>query len=137
MNKNLLPGFIASIAIFVVGFLISIIFITVFPSLKAEYENIAIFRSYNDPLMYLYYFHPLVLGYILVWAWNTLKPILTGNLINRSVKFTMIYWIVAIIPGMMMSISSFQISILMVITWTATAFFQALAASFVYAKMLK
>ena len=137
MKTNLLPGFVAAIAIFVVGMGIGFFFNGAFPSLYQEYLNPAIFRGWSEPLMWLYYFHPLVLGYILAWAWNKTKPLFTQGMTRRIVGFTVAYWLIAIVPGMMMTISSFRVSLLMVITWTVSTFFQALAASLVYAKMLK
>lgn len=137
MKSTLLPGFIAAIAIFIVGMGIGLFFNVAFPTLYTEYSNTAIYRDWNDPMMWFYYFHPLLLGYILAWAWKATKPLFTKGMSNRIMRFTLAYWLIAIIPGMLMTISSFQVSMLMVLTWTASTFFQAMAASFVYAKMLK
>ena len=137
MKNILIPGFIASIAIFIVGMGLGFFFHAAFPSLNTEYSNTAIFRPWNDPLMWLYYFHPLLMGYLLAWAWKATKPLFNKGITMRIMQFTMAYWLITIIPGMLMTISSFQVSMLMVLTWTSTAFFQTLAASFVYARMLK
>lgn len=137
MKKLLLPGFLSAIAIFAASMLADFVFNAIFPDIKELYANQAIFRPWNDPLMYIYFCYPLLLGYILAWAWTWAKDTIPGSLLSKTVKFALVYWLMASLPGMLMTYSSFQLPLVMIVCWTTTAFLQAFAAALVYAKMLK
>ena len=114
MKKIFLTGILAGVVILVVEILISF----AVPSLRTEYENPALFRPWSDVLMQIYYLYPFVLGILLAWFWGKVKiTIPAGSLFKRAFKFGWMYWLVATIPGMLVSYSSFQISFWMVLSW--------------------
>ncbi len=114
MKKIVIPGILAGVVILIVEMLISF----AVPSLKAQYENPALFRSWADPIMQLYYLYPFVLGILLAWFWGKVKiTIPTGSLFSKAFRFGWMYWLVATIPGMLVSYSSFQVSLGMVLSW--------------------
>jgi hypothetical protein len=137
MKKIFLPGFVAALGLFIACVAIGLLFQFMFPSVKAEYENIQIFRQGNDPLMYIYFLQPFLLAFALAWVWDSTKTFLTGSILKIAFYYSLVYWLVAIIPGMIMTLSSFKISVLMTITWTLSAFFQALVAMMIIIRMNK
>jgi hypothetical protein len=119
----------------VIGMGLSILFNTLVPGLAAEYVNPVLFRPWSDPLMNLYYAYPFILGIVLAWGWNTVKSSLPGTPWQRGFKFGFGYWILAGLPGMWMTYSSFQVSLLMVLSWSLVGLLQGLVASWVLARM--
>ena len=135
--KKIISGLLAGAAMLILGMLIGQVFQNLAPSLKAEYENPNLFRPWSDPIMSLYFFEPFVLGVILAWIWSLTKDIIKGeNLTQKGFYFGLIYWATTI-PGMIMSYSSFPLSITIVLSWSITGIFQSLCAGFIFSKMLK
>ena len=122
MKKILTTGLLLGFLLLVVSMLSSQVFYFLFPGLKAEYENPNIFRPWTDPAMQLFFLHPFVLGIILTWLWHKVK----GSFGN-GLKFALVYWFVTI-PGMFISYSSFQISPVMVLSWTVSGLLQSVVA---------
>ena len=121
-------GLIAGVAILVVGFGLSWILQQIFPSLKNEFENTAIFRPWDDPLMMGFFLHPFILGVVLAYLWDKVKA-------KDPLEFAKLYFVIATIPGMFISLVSFQLSFLMIISWTGAGFLEALVAGYVFTKV--
>ena len=137
MKKILGIGILAGIAMLVVGFLLTLLFGAIFPSTAAEYENLEIFRAMNDPLMSLFYAYPIILGIVLAWIWNRSKGLFKGSPGKRAVNFGIAYWLVASLPGMIITYSSFQLSFLLVFTWLIGGLINGIVAGLIFAKMNK
>lgn len=137
MKKIVVPGLAAGLAMLVVMMVISFASGSLFPSVQAEYQNTNLFRPWSDPLMSLMFMQPFILGLVLAWIWNRVKGIVKGVTPGKkAINFALVYWVVAI-PGMVMSWSTFQISLAMVITWWISILAQAFAGAWVLAKMNK
>jgi hypothetical protein len=136
MKKVFVPGLVAAIAVLAAAIVVGMLF-NVIPSIKAEYENYQIFRPMNDPIMFIYFIQPFLLSFALAWVWNKAKGLFPGNLMKRTFYYALIYWFVAIVPGMIMSISSFKITVLVTLSWTISSFVQAWVASLVIIRMNK
>ena len=115
------------------GFLFNVIF----PSVKTEYENQSLYRPWEDPLMYLYFLQPFILTAALIWGWNKVKGLFNGTIVQNSFNFSLIYFFVAIVPGMIMTVSSFKVSLLAIVTWTISAFFQVYFPSLIFIRANK
>jgi len=113
------------------------IFNAIFPSVKVEYENQSLYRPWEDPLMYLYFLQPFVLTAALIWGWNKIKGLFNGTIAQKAFNLSLIYFFVAIVPAMLMTVSSFKISVLAIVTWTISAFFQAYFPSLIFIRMSK
>ena len=98
------------------------------PSLAREYQNTAVFRPWNDPLMMVYFAYPFVLGVVLAYLWDKVKA-------KDAVEFAKFYFVIATIPGMFISYTSFQISALMISMWILTGFLQAWVSGLVFTKI--
>jgi hypothetical protein len=137
MNKKiLLPGFISGMAILVIGMMaLSRIWNVIFPSLEQEYKQ-GIFRPWSDPIMWLFYLYPFVLGLVLAWGWEKTKGLIRGkNIYKRGLVFGLCYWLAASLPGMLMSLSSFRVSVVMVFSWSLGGLIQAVITGWILAKI--
>jgi len=134
-KKIVLPGLLAGIAMLVTGICVSALVTAIFPSLKSQYTNTQLFRAMDDPMMTLYFIHPFFLGMVLAWIWNDVKTIFSGQSIMASAwKFAIRYWFVSV-SGMIISYSSFQISFIMVGSWTVSILVESIVVAFILAKL--
>jgi hypothetical protein len=134
MRKVLITGIIAGVAMLIVGMIVSQLINLAFPALITEYKA-TLFRPWDDPLMSLYFAHPFVLGLALAFIWDRVKGLLSGGPMKRATNFALAYFIVATIPGMLISYSSFPLSILMILSWSLSSLLQAWTAGLVLAKL--
>ena len=121
-------GLIAGVAALVVGFGINWLAGVIFPSITQEYQNPNIFRPWTYPLIMAYFAHPFILGLVLAYLWDKLKA-------KDALEFAKLYFIIAAIPGMFVSYTSFQLSLLMILVWTVSGFLQAFVAGLVFARL--
>jgi hypothetical protein len=137
MKKVILVGLLAGLVMFVIGFGLEFGINAMLPSLKAQYENPNLFRSWSDPLMSLIFIEPFILGIILALIYNKIKDsIKSETLVKKGIYFGLFYWLLAI-PGMIMSYSSFPISFLMVSVWTVNILIQSVFAGMIFSKMIR
>jgi hypothetical protein len=136
MKKIILPGIIAAVATFISFMVLGMIFSFIFPNLPPAYENTAIFRPMNDPaaiiLNIIYIFFT---GIAFAWAWDKIKEHFKGSVFSRGIKFGMVFGLLFTIPGMIMTLAFFQVTVLMVITWTISGFVNCCIPGWIYAKM--
>jgi hypothetical protein len=137
VKKIVWPGILAGVAILIVEiFITTNLFYFLFPSMVSEYKNISIFRPWNDPLMSLYFLYPFLLGLVLAWFWNKTKNLFKGKeILKRGLRFAWTYFIIAGLPGMFITYSSFQLSWAIVLSWTVGGFIDAFIAGWIFAKM--
>ncbi|MFA5947639.1 MAG: hypothetical protein WC806_01540 [Candidatus Gracilibacteria bacterium] len=138
MKKIFTSGLVAAVVMIALGMGVGYLFNAIFPSLVYEYNNVNIYRPWSDPLMMLYFLHPILLGFMLAWGWDKIKKIASGKTdLCKGVRFGFITFVILTIPGMLISYASFQISLLMILSWTIGSFVQLLIAGMIYAKMNK
>jgi hypothetical protein len=138
MKKIVLIGLLGGLAILALGMASSQVFHMLAPSLKTEFENPNLFRPWSDPLMLLFFVHPFLLGIILAWVWSKVNTVVTGDTdVTKGVNFGVAVWLVATVPGMLISYSSFPISFLMILSWTSSAFMELIIMGILFAKTLK
>jgi len=139
MKKTILSGLFAGVAMLIVGMIFSWLFNWLFPSVALEYQNPGLFRPWSDPLMSLYFLYPFILGLILSFLWNKhkLSPNFGGSVWKKGATFGAAYWVVASIPGMFISYSSLQVSLLMVIGWSISGLINAIVAGWILARWNK
>lgn len=132
MKKVVISGFAAGLGMLAVSLVLMQIYNALFPSLQAEYQNSSMFRPWSDPLMSLYFLHPFVLGLALAFIFDKVKELINGKTIfEKAFVFALIFWLVATIPGMFISYSSFQLSLLMVLSWSFSGLIQAFVAGLI------
>ena len=123
-KKGLLAGLANLVISFVINWLVGI----ALPGVSSQYQNIAMFRPWSDPLMMVYFAYPFILGLVAAYLWDKVgKP--------QPLEFAKLYFIIATIPGMFITYTSFQISLTMVLLWAVTGFVQVLVAGWVFTKV--
>ena len=137
MKKVVKPGILAGVLMLVAGMGLSYLLNFIFPSLAVEYENANLFRPWSDPLMSIYFAYPFVLGLVLAWAWEKTKKLFKGDDNKRGVDFGLSVWLITSVPGMIITYSSFQVSLLIVLTWTLSSLVNAILAGLVFARVVK
>ena len=135
--KRFLTSLIVGAIMLVTGMLTGQLFQLIVPSIKSEYINPSLFRPWNDPIMSLVFVEPFVIGFILVWLWDKTNSLVKGEtFLERGLKFGFIYWCISI-PGMIMSYSSFPVSLILVISWSISGLIQTLCAGIYLSKVIK
>lgn len=72
---------------------------------------------------------------MLAWAWDKTKGLFKGSAEKRGINFGLVIWLISSIPGMVIIYSSFQVSLLMVFTWTLSGLVNGIIAGLVFVKM--
>ncbi len=122
---------------FGVSIVLSLIISAIFPDAMVEYSNSEIFRQWDDPLMYYLILHPFVMGIILSFIWLKVRRLIDEEGLKKGLVYGFYVWLFFGVPGMLMSISTFQISAFLVGTWTASILAQDLAAGVLFARMAR
>ncbi len=137
MKKVVIFGLVAGALMLAVSIVLSLIISAIFPQAMAEYSNSQIFRQMDDPLMYYFFLHPFVMGIILSLIWPKVKGLIGGEGLKKGLVYGFYVWLFFGVPGMLMSISSFQVSTFLVGTWTVSVLAQDLAAGVVISRMAR
>ena len=138
MKKIIIPGLAAGVVMLVASLVLSSAFGILLPQLAGEYANAALFRPWTDPLMSYIFVHPFVLGLLLAYAWNKTKGLLKGKQQwMKGKKFGAFIWLLATAPGMLISLSTFQVSTAMVATWAIAGLVELTLGGIVLAYMNK
>lgn len=127
-------GLVAGLANLVVGMALTFGLQTVLPSLAKEYQT-ALFRPWNDPLMTLFFAYPFILGIVAAYLWGLLQSNFKGDSFKKAFQFAKTYFIIATIPGMFVTYTSFHVSIFMVLSWTVIGFVEVYIAGLVFTKI--
>jgi hypothetical protein len=136
MKKILLPGLLAGVINLALGMGISYLFMMI-PSINADYNNPALIRPFEDPLMMVFFLYPFLLAIILAWVWSKAKTLFTGTTFKKGLKFGLSVFLVLTIPGMFVTYTCFPLSILTVLSWAADGLVSALVAGMIFAKLNK
>ncbi len=137
MKKIIIPGIVTGFGILVTSLLWSTVTGALFPSLGEEYQS-GLFRPWTDPLMSLFFIHPFLVGIVLAYAWDMVKRHFEGGTdLSRAFRFGWWYFVIATIPGMVISYSSFKMSFLMLMTWTVSGLIEAVVAGYILGKLRK
>jgi hypothetical protein len=136
MNKRVvLSGMIAGIGMLIINVVLSSAYTVFFPTLQREYENGYLFRSWSDPVMSIYFVHPILAGLFLAWIWDKTKSLFGGlKWWSGGYKFGLIYWLFSVM-GMIMTYSSFQVSLLLVGSWTVSILIEGVLTGLLFAKL--
>ena len=134
-KKIVFPGLVAGVVALVVGMIVSTLISLALPALTAQYQNPGLFRPWSDPKMSIYFAYPFLLGLGLAYVWDKVKGSVPGNIWQRAWAIMIGILVVSTIPGMTISYSSFPVSVLMILSWTAVGLVSAYFAAAVIAKM--
>jgi len=133
MKKILISGSVSAIALVIFSMLALYATLLLFPNIALEYYDPA-FRE-NGGGRILYFLHPIILSFALAWFWERFKSIFKGSFTLRGIEFALVYLLVATLPSLWIVYSAMSISLIIVITWMAYGFIQALIAGLILEKM--
>ncbi len=137
MKRILFPGLLAGGLMLGVSLVLGLVSSAIFPDAMAEYSNSEIFRQMDDPLMFYFYLHPFVMGVILSFIWLKVRGLIDGDGLKKGLVYGFYVWLFFGVPGMLISITTFQVSSLLVLTWTVSVLAQDLAAGVGLARMTR
>jgi hypothetical protein len=129
MRKVIISGLVAGVVMLVLGLAVGFVFSKI-STVSAEYNNASLFRSMQDPLMSLYFFHPFVVGMVQAILWSFVKPLFNGRTVSNGIVFGALFSLV-IIPGMLISYATFPVSLLMILSWTVSGLIQYFAGALI------
>jgi hypothetical protein len=133
MQKVIVSGVIASAVLLAFAFLCLMLMPVLLPKVAEEYYNPAFVNDASRNA--LYYVQPVILSFSLAWFWNRFKGILNGNWFIKGLEMGLIYLLIATLPGMIITFSAIDVSLLVIATWLLYGFLQASIAGLIFAKM--
>lgn len=137
MNLIIKRGLIAGVVNLIIGFGLNFGIGFILPSVAKEYQNPSIFRPWTDPLMMIFFAYPFIFGFVAAYFWGIIADKFKGDEVSKAMQFAKLYFLIATIPGMFITYTSFQISFLMVAVWAITGFIEAFVAGYIFAKLKK
>ena len=136
-TKIILTGLVAGFVALIAGLAVNAIFQSVFPRIAYEYAFELVYRPFTNPLMLYIFMHPFVMSLLLAWAYPRVLVATRRETLRRGASYGLFIFGIMAIPGMVMTYSTFQMSLPMLLSWTAMAFVQLVAGGMVIAKMLE
>lgn len=125
--KTFKSGLAAGVVMLAASLVLMPVWNAVFPGLQAEYYN-AMFRPWSDPRMSYIFVHPFVLGLAMAYAYDYFGKSFKGrDYLRQGAAYGFVVFVLASIPGMLMTYSSFSVSAEMVLSWTLNGLVQLLA----------
>jgi hypothetical protein len=96
-----------------------------------------VFRPWEDPLMMLFFLYPVVLGFGLSFVWDRTRQLFRNGPWQNGISFGLIYFCVAGIPAFLINFSSFNLPLLMILSWTIMGLVDGIVAGCILAKLNK
>jgi hypothetical protein len=132
MKKVIAHGLIAAVAIVAAGMGAGVVLNAAVPSVAQEYQNLVLFRSWSDPVMWVFLVQPLLLGIGLAWLWMRTKASWGGvTVAQRATRFALPLWVIFSLSGILMTFSIFPVSLAMILTWLLSSLIQLIVACFI------
>ncbi|OGG00632.1 hypothetical protein A2Y99_05280 [Candidatus Gottesmanbacteria bacterium RBG_13_37_7] len=138
IKKIVLPSLVAGIVMVVTNMIVGQIFHGLFPTLILEYNNPSLFRPWSDPIMSLFLLYPFILAIILVIVWEKVDKLISGKThAEKALRFGTTYWLLTSITGMLISYSTFPVSLLMIFSWSISSLITVIAGVYIIVWMKK
>ncbi|MBI4991107.1 hypothetical protein HZB96_03360 [Candidatus Gottesmanbacteria bacterium] len=138
MKKIALSSLVAGIVMIITSMMVGQVFSSLFPTLAKEYNNPSLFRPWSDPLMSLFFLYPFILAIVLSVVWEKTNKLFSGKTsFDKALKFGLAYWALTSITGMLISYSTFPVSLLMIVSWSISSLITVIVGSYVIVRMYK
>lgn len=136
IKRVIIPGLIIGIVMLLMGMALSRAYTMAFPQLESQYEDSYLFRPWSDPLMSLFFVHPILVGLVLAWIWDKVKGLFpaTQSGWEKALRFALIYAVFSAC-GMLITYSTFPVSLLMMSSWTLSVFVEGVIGSWILSKL--
>ncbi|VVC00059.1 Uncharacterised protein [uncultured archaeon] len=110
-------GIVFGVVAIMLGMVVSMLFGALFPGMAVEYKT-SLFRSWEDPLMMAFFLVFFVEGFIYAYFYDFVRQLLSGgSAFERGLKYGVALFAITSVPGMLVTYTSFVISLPMVISW--------------------
>jgi TRAP-type mannitol/chloroaromatic compound transport system permease small subunit len=126
-------GLLLGLIMLIVGNIINYLFMLI-PSVKADYYS-GIMRSWQDPLMTVFFLYPFILGIVFAGLWNAVKSSFKGKM--RGCYFGWWLFFLTTLPGMFITYTSFNLTFLTILGWLVVGLINAKIAGFYLAWAIK
>jgi hypothetical protein len=126
MKKIIGPGLLLGVIMLIIGMIVNYLFMLI-PSVNADYYS-GFMRSWQDPLMMLFFLYPFILGLVFAWLWAKTKTSFKGKW--RGCYFGWMLFFLTTVPGMWVTYTSFNLSFLTIIGWTVAGLINAKISGF-------
>ena len=137
-KKLFIHGLLAGLVMLIVGMIFGQLVNMMFPTLAVQYDNTNLFRAFDDPAMIWYFIYFFVLGVGIAWIWEMIKDKIKGKTACQKAKnIVSKYWPAVLLPGMMITYSSFPVSFGIILSWSIGSFVQLYAGFWFLAKKNK
>jgi hypothetical protein len=121
----------------IISFLLGRILHLIMPEIESQYKNPCLFRPWSDPRMWFFFAHPFALSLIMAFTWSPTKHVFKGKFNNENgMLFGLFFWIISL-PGLLLSYSTFPLTLIIVISWAFTGLVQTTIAGFMISKTIK
>lgn len=139
MGKIILRGVIAGLVVLVTMMIPGMLCAFFVPGYKESYENYRLFRMMEDARAYLFLLFPIATGIGLSWLWSKVKLSFEAgkSAVARGVSLGILYFFAAIIPNMMVTYASFQVTKFHVLVWSLNGLVSSICGGIVLALMDK
>ncbi len=137
MKKIIGIGLLTGLVMLITGVVINMVMNIVLPELNEAYKSSGLFRPWSDPKMSLFFLCPFITGPVMAWIWSKAKDIVKGATPGqKGLNYGLIYFLTTL-PGMLITYSSFNVSLAMVMSWTLSGLIRGVIAGLFIAKMIK
>lgn len=105
MKKLAASGLVSAVIIFIVSAVVNFV-VQAIPGMSYNVLSLGGMRSINDPVMILFFLHPVVLGFALAVVFAKLGHAFKGGAVERGKNFGLLMWLVAGLPSAWIVFSS-------------------------------
>jgi hypothetical protein len=139
MGKIILRGILSGIVILITMMIPGMLCAFLVPGYKESYENYQLFRTMDDPRSYLFLLFPIVTGIGLSWLWSRVRTSFQAgeSAMARGFSLGILYFFAAIIPNMMVTYASFQVTKFHILVWSLNGLVSSICGGIVLALMDK
>ena len=135
--KKIAYGLMAGAIMLLLSLLIGILTHLVLPEIESEYKNTSLFRPWSDPRMWWFFVHTFSLALIMAFVWSPTKDLFKDKrYTERGLRFGFLFWIISL-PGLMMSYSTFPLTLMMTFAWALSGLIQVLFGGYFFSKTLQ
>jgi hypothetical protein len=134
LRRFLLSGILGGIAIWIVGIILSIIVMQIWPF---DVLSLGGMRTIGDPIILLYFLQPFVLAFALSYIYPMLEKNFKGSYIDKGKSFGIAMWIVVSIPHAFLLYSSMNYPIGFTVESVVGSLLYMIAAGIVIARINK
>jgi len=135
--KKIAYGLMAGAVMLLISLLLGMLTHLLLPEIESEYKNTCLFRPWSDPSMWWFFVHPFTLALIMAFVWSETKDLFKDKLNSeRGLHFGFLFWIISL-PGLLMSYSTFPVTLMMAITWALSGLIQVLFGGYFFSKTIQ